>query len=138
MHVNLRIPRSILLVPVAVGSISHIFVVKVDTLLRLILVLLAVFIRQSAIDFGIISHIFSMKMDSDPDGELLDVWQSLGFCRILRHFSHSFRMDVSAHFSALDDEEFFVIEGCGWRGHRESDSQLFCHLNSMHALAFPG
>ena len=32
------------------------------------------------------------------------------FCRILRHFSHSVRMDVSAHFSALDDEEFFVVE----------------------------
>ena len=28
-------------------------------------------------------------------------------------------MDVSAHFSALDDEEFFVIEGSGWWGRRE-------------------
>ena len=36
-------------------------------------------------------------------------------------------MDVSAHFSALDDEEFFVVEGSGWRGRRESDSQVFCH-----------
>ena len=52
-----------------------------------------------------------------------------GFCRILRHFSRSVRMDVSAHFSALDDEEFFVIKGSGWRGLRESDSQVFCHLN---------
>ena len=52
-----------------------------------------------------------------------------GFCRILRHFSHSVRMDVSAHFSALDDEEFFVVEGSGWRGRRESDSQVFCHSN---------
>ena len=51
------------------------------------------------------------------------------FCRILRHFSHSVRMDVSAHFSALDDEEFFVVEGSGWRGRRESDSQVFCHSN---------
>ena len=42
-------------------------------------------------------------------------------------------MDVSAHFSALDDEEFFVVEDSGWRGRRESDSQMFCHLNSMHA-----
>ena len=41
------------------------------------------------------------------------------FCRILRHFSHSVRMDVSAHFSALDDEEFFVVEGSGWRARRE-------------------
>ena len=43
----------------------------------------------------------------------------LVFCRFLRHFSHSVRMDVSAHFSALDDEEFFVVEGSGWRGRRE-------------------
>ena len=38
------------------------------------------------------------------------------FSRILRHFSHAVRMDVSAHFSALDDGEFFVVEGSGWRG----------------------
>ena len=49
--------------------------------------------------------------------------------RILRHLSHSVRMDVSAHFSALDGEEFFVVEGSGWRGRRESDSHVFCHLN---------
>ena len=52
-----------------------------------------------------------------------------GFSCILRHFSRSVRMDVSAHFSALDDEEFFVVEGSGWRGRRESDSQVFCHPN---------
>ena len=51
------------------------------------------------------------------------------FARILRHFSHFVRMDVSAHFSALNDEEFFVVEGSGWRGRRESDSQVFCHSN---------
>ena len=45
---------------------------------------------------------------------------------IFQLFSHSVRMDVSAHFSALDDEEFFVVEGSGWRGRRESDSQVFC------------
>ena len=44
------------------------------------------------------------------------------FCRILLHFSHSVRMDVSAHFSALDGEEFFVVDGSGWQGRRESDS----------------
>ena len=58
------------------------------------------------------------------------------FCNILRHFSHSVRMDVSAHFSALDDEEFFAVEGSGWWGRRESDSQVFCHTNPVHALAF--
>ena len=52
-----------------------------------------------------------------------------GFCSILRYFSHTVRMDVSAHFSALDDEEFFVVEVSGWRGRRESDSQVFCHPN---------
>ena len=45
-------------------------------------------------------------------------------------------MDVSAHFSAVDDEKFFVVEGSAWRGRRESDSQVFCHSNSLHALAF--
>ena len=70
-----------------------------------------------------------MKVDSDPDGELPDDWHGQVFCRILRYFSHSVRMDVSAHFSALDDEEFFVVEGSGWRGRRESDSQVFCHSN---------
>ena len=64
-----------------------------------------------------------MKVDSDPDGELPDDWQSRVFGRILRHFSHSVCMDVSAHFS------FFVVEGSGWRGRRESDSQVFCHPN---------
>ena len=51
------------------------------------------------------------------------------------HFSHSVRMDVSAHLSAPDDEEFFVVEGSGWRGRRES-AQVICHFNSVHALAF--
>ena len=51
----------------------------------------------------------------------------MGFCRILRNFSHSVRMDVSAHFSALDDEEFFVIEGSGWRGRRRcSATRIRC------------
>ena len=44
------------------------------------------------------------------------------FCRILLHFSNSVRMDVSAHFSAVGDEEFFVVEGSEWRGRWESDS----------------
>ena len=45
-------------VNVALGQISHIFIVKMDTLLRLILVLLVTYMRQSTIDFGRISHIF--------------------------------------------------------------------------------
>ena len=100
---------------------------------------------------------FYVNVDSNPEVDLcwlvparfaqgnLDIipmsfmWTSEGgFCRILRHFSHSVRMDVSAHFSALDDEEFFVVEGSGWRGRRESDSQVFCHSNSVHASAFHG
>ena len=85
-------------------------------------------VRQSTVAFGRISHIFPMKKDWDLDDELPDDWQSLVFCRILRHFSHSVRMDVCAlFFSALDDEEFFVVEGSEWRGRRESDSQMFCH-----------
>ena len=32
-------------------------------------------------------------------------------------------------FRALDDEEFFVVEGSlWWRGRRESDSQVTCHV----------
>ena len=55
-------------------------------------------------------------------------WSEEGeFSCIFRHFSPSVRLDVSTHFSALDDEEFFVVEGSGWRGRRESDSQVFCH-----------
>ena len=54
------------------------------------------------------------------------VWFLPHFCCI---FSHSVRIDVSAHFSALDDEEFFVVEGSGWRGRRESDSLVTCLLN---------
>ena len=48
----------------------------------------------------------------------------------LAHFSDSLRGDESRGariFRALDDEEFFVIEGSpGWRGRRESDSQMTC------------
>ena len=36
---------------------------------------------------------------------------------------------VARIFRALDDEEFVVVEGSpGWRGRRESDSQVTCHL----------
>ena len=41
-------------------------------------------------------------------------------------------MDVSAHFSALDDEEFFVIEGSGWRGRRELAPR--CSATQLGAL----
>ena len=66
----------------------------------------------------------------------LQVLRRSDFCLILRHFSHSVRLDVSAHFEALDDEEFFVVEGSGWPGRRESDFQVFCHSNWVHASAF--
>ena len=75
-----------------------------------------------------------MGLGSIPRGQLDDLKRAI-FCRILRHFSHSVLLDVSAHFAALDGEEFFVVEGSGWRGRRELDSQVFCHPNSMHALA---
>ena len=45
-------------------------------------------------------NIFLMKVDSDLVHELSGCWAESGFCRILRHFSHSVRMDVSAHSSA--------------------------------------
>ena len=48
-------------------------------------------------------------------------------------FSDSLREGLSPGgvriFRAFDDEEFFVIEGSlGWRGRRESDSQVTCHM----------
>ena len=43
------------------------------------------------------------------------------FCCIVLHFSHSVRMDVSAHFSALMTKS------------SSSSSQVFSHTNSMHA-----
>ena len=60
-------------------------------------------------------------------------------CRILRHFSHSVRMDVSAHFSALDDEEFFLVEGSGWRERRGSkmESGLAFYQSTPWRLALP-
>ena len=38
---------------------------------------------------------------------------SSGFSRILRPSSHSVHSDVSAHFSAFDDQQLLVIEGSG-------------------------
>ena len=38
---------------------------------------------------------------------------------------------------ALDDEEFFVVEGPGWRGRRESDSQV-THPNWVHTAVWHG
>ena len=66
---------------------------------------------------------------SIPRGWLDDLKMSIfaAFCGIFA------LRPVSAHFSALDDEEFFVVEGSGWRGRRESDSKVFFHPNSMHA-----
>ena len=39
-----------------------------------------------------------------------------GFLRLkgfLQHFSHSVRMDVSAHFTALEHSQLSVLEGSG-------------------------
>ena len=66
------------LVPVAVGRISHTLIVKVDTLLRSISDTRSR-VSQSTIDVGRISHILPMNLDSDPDGELPDGWQSRVF-----------------------------------------------------------
>ena len=51
---------------------------------------------------------------------------------LLQHFAAFFALRPHGReypFSALDDEEFFVIKGSGWRGRRESDSQVFCRSN---------
>ena len=46
----------------------------------------------------------------------LDALRRAILCRILRNFSASVQPDVRPR----------------WRGRRESDSQVFCHLDSMH------
>ena len=86
--------------------------------------------RQSTRLSGRISHVLFVKagFGSIPRGWLGDLQRAI-FAAFFDIFSHSVRMDVSAYFSALDDEEFFVVEGSGWRGRWESDSQVFCHLN---------
>ena len=57
----------------------------------------------------------------------------------LLQFSHQSQVfRASAQFSALDGQQLLVVEGSGWRGRRESDSQVFCHSNSVHASAFHG
>ena len=63
-----------------------------------------------------------------------DFSKSEAFASLLRfsHLSRVFR--AGAHFSALDGQQLLVVEGSGWRGRRESDSQAFCRPNSMQAL----
>ena len=70
-----------------------------------------------------------MKVDSHPEADspsLLRTWKSghylrvqrmMGWVRFLPHFAAFFalRPHGSAHFSALDVEEFFVVEGSGAR-----------------------
>ena len=61
---------------------------------------------------------------SDGDFSKSDAYASL------LHFSHLSRVfRAGAHFSALDGQQLLVVEGSGWWGRRESDSQVFCHLN---------
>ena len=51
------------------------------------------------------------------------------FCAIFRTPPRGVESRGARIFRALDDEEFFVIEGSlGWRSRRESDSQVTCHM----------
>ena len=49
------------------------------------------------------------------------------FAAEMRHFSDSAHSDVESQGGALDGRQLLVVEGSGWRGCRESDSQVFCH-----------
>ena len=40
---------------------------------------------------------------------------------------------LTALITSLKKKEFFVVEGSGWRGRQESDSQVTCHPNLVHA-----
>ena len=46
------------------------------------------------------------------------------FCSILLHFSHSVQLDVSAHFQPSMANNCWLSRAPGWRGRRESDSQV--------------
>ena len=66
--------------------------------------------------------------------ELNDDLQRFGFlfvalCAIFRIPPRGVESRGARIFRALDNEEFFVVEGslC-WRGRRESDSQVTCHM----------
>ena len=51
------------------------------------------------------------------------------FCAIFRTPPKGVESRGARIFRALDDEEFFVVEGSlGWRGRRESDSQVTCQM----------
>ena len=50
-------------------------------------------------------------------------------CAIFRILLRGVESRCARIFRALDDEEFFVVEGSlEWRGHGESDSQVTCHM----------
>ena len=51
----------------------------------------------------------------------------MGFWCILLHFLHSVRMDVSAHFSALDGQQLLVIEDSGGAGVASSFTRVTRH-----------
>ena len=104
--------------------------------------------------FGRISHMFMVKMDSFPRS-ILDTGSCVSVRSLLDeflHFPHVHELSrwraesgcsrilaaffaLRPHgrecpfFSALDDEEFFIVEGSGWPGSPESDSQVTCHPN---------
>ena len=92
--------------------------------------LLSATAQCSAVAFTdkVVETLFSRSSTEFNDNLVAD----LGiFLRILRHFSDSPARGESLGariLRALDDEEFFVIEGSpGCRGRRESDSQVTCH-----------
>ena len=53
------------------------------------------------------NHIILMIIPGASDG---------GFQRVFTVISHSVRLDVSAHFSALDGQQSLVVEGSGVAG----------------------
>ena len=79
------------------------------------------FLREGGLGFrsealGRVSLIFMMKVDSHSEADSPGVQRVMGWVRFLQHFAAFFdsvRMDVSAFFSALDDEEFFTVDVCG-------------------------
>ena len=89
--------------------------------------------RQSTEAVGRISRIFYVKVNSDPEvhvalfhNELL-IWRTV--------FFGLFSIRTLSPRWGTRDQQLLFIEGWGWRGRREAQSQVFCHQNSMHLRA---
>ena len=90
--------------------------------------------RQLFTDKVVDIPVLALRSGGASDSVIDTIWRPgwalfVAFCAIFRTLPRGLSPGVRGFFRALDDEEFFVIEGSpGWRGRRESDSQVTCHM----------